>query len=124
MFAVVILPSSPPINLPVLAAVRAVKAAVLVTPNLPLPSRALIGLSRAMGVDRHLIGLCRFFADGSARSFLDGMFVPEGTWLAPCLYGMVAGVRTLAKQVIRKSICKFVGFLPRSGLTHHLYIYV
>lgn len=33
------------------------------------------------------------------RSFLDGMYVPEGIWLAPCLYAMVAGVRKLAKQV-------------------------
>lgn len=33
------------------------------------------------------------------RSFLDGMFVPEGTWLAPCLYTMVSGVRKLAKKV-------------------------
>ena len=33
------------------------------------------------------------------RSFLDGMYVPEGIWLAPCLYTMVAGVRKLAKKV-------------------------
>ena len=33
------------------------------------------------------------------RSFLDGMYVPEGIWLAPCLYTMVAGVRMLAKKV-------------------------
>lgn len=32
------------------------------------------------------------------ESFLDGMFVPEGTWLAPCLYTMVSGVRKLAKK--------------------------
>ncbi|CAN0302920.1 unnamed protein product [Ectocarpus sp. 12 AP-2014] len=30
--------------------------------------------------------------------FLDGIYVPEGIWVAPCLYGMVAGVRKLAKK--------------------------
>ncbi|CAM9121385.1 unnamed protein product [Sphacelaria rigidula] len=45
---------------------------------------------RAEDAHRHYIA--------ALESFLDGMFVPEGTWLAPCLYTMVAGVRKLAKK--------------------------
>lgn len=61
----------------------------------------LLHVSKALGpyltcpprVGRPLDLLC-------GRSFLDGIYVPEGIWVAPCLYGMVAGVRKLAKKVI------------------------
>lgn len=35
----------------------------------------------------------------ATRALLDGLYIPQGTWLAPCLYRMVSGVRELAKKV-------------------------
>eukprot|EP00752_Nemacystus_decipiens_P013829 g12278.t1 len=54
--------------------------------------RSLIALHEGRAEDAHK----HYIA--ALESFLDGMFVPEGTWLAPCLFAMVAGVRKLAKK--------------------------
>eukprot|EP00903_Cladosiphon_okamuranus_P015911 g14696.t1 len=54
--------------------------------------RSLVASHEGRAEDAHKLYIA------ALETFLDGMFVPEGTWLAPCLFTMVAGVRKLAKK--------------------------